>query len=60
MSDTAIARKSLGEEEKAVKDYTLRLKKAKSPALKKALRHALPEERTHAKLFHAAVEAARK
>lgn len=50
-SDEAMAKKSLGEEEQAIKDYTQRIAKATCPQLKKALRHALEEEKTHAKLF---------
>lgn len=45
------AMKSLHEERMAVSEYSKRLKAAKSNKLRKAFEHALPEERTHAKLF---------
>lgn len=59
-ADSKIAAKSLGEEKKAVKDYSNRLKRAKDPKLRKALKHAIPEERTHAKLFMEAARSARQ
>jgi hypothetical protein len=50
-SDLAIAEKSLGEEEKAIKDYGTRSQEAKDPELKKAINHARGEERDHAEGF---------
>jgi rubrerythrin len=50
-SDKAMATKSLREEREAVRVYSRRLQRAKSPALKKALRHARKEEREHAASF---------
>lgn len=58
-TNVKIAKKSLKEEKKAVKDYTARKKKTTNPKLKKALAHAIPEERHHAKLFAAALESSR-
>lgn len=58
-TDLKIARKSLGEERKAIRDYGNRLKQARNPKVRKAIKHALPEERTHAKLFQEAVQSAR-
>lgn len=54
--DKKIARKSLGEEEKAVDEYTERLRDADSPRLHRAFRHAIPEEKTHAHLFREALK----
>lgn len=51
MSDYTSAKKSYKEEEKAVSEYTKRRGDAKSEGLKKAYNHAIPEEKTHAKLF---------
>lgn len=51
LSDASIAEQSLKEENKAVKDYSRRLEVAKTAPLKKALQHAIPEERSHAALF---------
>jgi hypothetical protein len=59
-SDMAIAKKSHGEEEKAIHDYGLRDKAAKNPVLKKAIEHAREEEKTHAKLFSKAEKAIKK
>lgn len=53
-TDKKMAKKSLKEEETAVKEYTKRKKRAKSGKLKKALAHAIPEERHHAKMFRKA------
>lgn len=55
-TDKKLAKKSLGEEKKAVRDYGKRLRKAKSPALREAFRHAIPEEHTHAHLFREALK----
>lgn len=55
-SDLSIARTSLGEEEKAIKDYAQRLKDATDPALKKAITHARDEEKTHAAGFKKVIE----
>lgn len=49
--DKKLAKKSLGEEEEAIEDYTERLRDADSPRLHRAFRHAIPEEKTHAHLF---------
>ena len=49
--DMEFANKSLKEEEQAVKDYTDRIARSKCPELKKILKHALEEEKHHAKLF---------
>lgn len=59
-SDMAIAKKSKGEEEKAIHDYGIRGKKAKNPVLKKAISHAREEEKTHAKLLGKAEKAIEK
>ncbi len=48
-SDRGIAKKSLGEEKKAVRDYGTRERTAKSPALKDVLRHNRGEEKQHAR-----------
>lgn len=58
-TNVKIAKKSLKEEKKAVKDYTARKKKTSNPKLKKALAHAIPEEQHHAKLFAAALKSSR-
>jgi len=50
-SDLAMATQSEKEEVQAIKDYSHRIQEAKDPQLKKAIGHALGEERTHAKLF---------
>lgn len=50
-SERKLAKKSLGEEKDAVEDYTERLRKTKNPKLRKAFKHALPEEKTHKQLF---------
>lgn len=49
--DRKMAKKSLHEEREAVADYTKDKKIAKSPGLKKAFKHALSEEKQHAKSF---------
>jgi hypothetical protein len=49
--DRKMARASLREEREAIDVYGKRLPKAKSKALKKALRHARKEEREHAAMF---------
>ena len=54
--DLELGRKSLGEEKKAVSDYTDRLNVEENPILRKATEHALEEEKTHAKLFSSAIE----
>ncbi len=46
--DRRIARKSLGEEKKAVRDYGARAASAKSPRLKSVLQHNRAEEKEHA------------
>jgi SNF2 family DNA or RNA helicase len=55
-SDLSIAKKSKGEEEKAIVDYTERLKEVKSPELRKAIEHARSEERDHAEGFKKVME----
>ncbi len=50
-SDLEIARKSEGEELKAVKDYSERLKVIKDPELRRATEHAIKEEKDHAEDF---------
>lgn len=47
-NDRKIARASLREEKKAVRDYGKRISRAASPGLKSALRHAKGEEQKHA------------
>jgi hypothetical protein len=49
--DRRIAKQSLKEERTAISAYGRRLKRAKAPRLKKALRHAQREERQHAAAF---------
>ncbi len=49
--DHEMARKSLHEERQAIDVYGKRIKKAVSPKLKKALKHARKEEREHAAMF---------
>jgi hypothetical protein len=56
VSERKMARKSLGEERLAVKDYTARKAKTKNPRLRKAFSHAIPEEKTHRELFLAALK----
>lgn len=51
MKDYQSAKKSYKEEKKAVEEYTTRRSEARSSGLKKAYSHAIPEEKTHAKLF---------
>lgn len=46
-----IARKSLSEERKAIRDYTSRRRVSRNQELRDAITHALGEERTHAHLF---------
>jgi SNF2 family DNA or RNA helicase len=55
-SDLQIAEKSIGEEEKAIHDYTDRLKTIDNKYLRKATQHALGEERTHAQGFKDAIK----
>lgn len=55
-SDLQIATQSKKEEEQAIKDYTERLKSAKSPLLVKALTHARKEERDHNREFQEVIE----
>lgn len=55
-SDLAIATQSKKEEDKAIGDYTDRLKEAKSPALKDAINHARKEEEDHSKSFGKVLE----
>ena len=50
-----IAKKSLQEEEKAIDDYSDRIKKS-GPDLKKRLEHARKEEKDHARDFREFVE----
>lgn len=57
-SDLSIASKSYDEETKAARDYSQRLKDAKSPELKKAIEHAKSEEVDHAKSFERILEKA--
>lgn len=61
-SDLSIATQSKKEEDKAIGDYTDRLKEAKSPDLKSAIEHARKEEGDHSKSFGKVLEklAARK
>lgn len=49
--DRRMAAQSLREERQAIRAYGQRIKKAKSPKLKQALRHARKEEREHAASF---------
>ncbi len=56
-SDLEIAIQSKKEEDKAISDYTQRLKEVRSPVLRKALEHARSEEKDHSKELS---EAARK
>ena len=51
VKDLMMAKKSLHEEHKAVKDYTQRSKISRSKKLKKIFHHVIPEERDHAKKF---------
>ncbi len=55
-TDLSIAKKSLSEENQAIKDYTDRLRVASSPILRKALEHARREEIDHASDFRKAIE----
>lgn len=50
-SDRKMARSSLREEKTAIKAYKKRAPKAKSPALRGAIKEALEDEREHAALF---------
>ena len=51
MSDIKIAEQSLKEEKQAIEDYTHRKKLTSDSELRKALTHALSEEKEHAQLF---------
>lgn len=53
--DIAFAKKSLGEEEAAIRDYTKFLKSETNPFLRKVTEHALGEEKDHAKGFREAI-----
>lgn len=46
-----LARQSLKEERKAIADYSNRADQAKDPEIKGIFKHAIPEEREHARLF---------
>lgn len=56
VSEKVKAKRSLGEELKAIKAYNERLRDVNDPELKKAFRHAIPEEETHANLFRKALK----
>lgn len=56
MSDLEMAKKSKGEEQQAIDDYTRRLTIAKNPYLRQVFHHALGEEKEHHKLFSEAVK----
>lgn len=60
MKDYQSAKKSYKEETKAVSEYTKRRGETKSEGLKKAYSHAIPEEKTHAKLFSKEMSKKRK
>lgn len=55
-SEKKKAKKSLGEEMRAIEDYKNRLRDVNDPELKAAFKHAIPEETTHAKLFRNALK----
>lgn len=55
-SDLSIAKKSRDEEEKAIHDYTERLKTEKNPTLRKSTQHALDEEKDHAESFKESIK----
>lgn len=57
-SDVGIARKSMREEQKTIKDYATRGKQAKNPKVKAALSEAREDEMEHADKFHEAAESA--
>lgn len=59
-SDLHIAEKSKGEEDKAIHDYTVRLSESENPVLRKAIEHALKEEKTHSHLFGSAIKDIKK
>ena len=46
--DRDVARRSLGEENKAIEDYGARARTARSPALREVFEHNRAEERQHA------------
>lgn len=54
--DLTLAKKSRGEEQKAIEDYTSRLKTINNPYLSKVMSHALGEEKEHHAGFVKAVE----
>jgi hypothetical protein len=51
VKELLMAKKSLREEHKAVKDYTHRSKLSRDKKLKKVFHHAIPEEKEHARMF---------
>ncbi|HEX9060835.1 MAG TPA: ferritin family protein [Clostridia bacterium] len=55
-SDEMMARKSLEEENKAIRDYTERMNKCKDKKLKELFAHAIKEEKEHSKLFAECLE----
>lgn len=59
-SDLSFAKKALGDEEKAIKDYTEFLKSGINPDLREATKHALKEEKDHAKDFKEAIKSIEK
>lgn len=59
-NDRKIARASLREEKKAVRDYGKRIGRAASPGLKSALRHAKGEEKQHAAILRPFAEGSMK
>lgn len=54
-TDEEMAERSLREELTAISAYKSRIERAGSPGLRKAFRHALGEEKTHAHLFRQAL-----
>jgi hypothetical protein len=54
--DIQMAKQSLKEEKKAVKDYSRRKKATKAGILKKVFNHAIPEEKEHSGLFKKAIK----
>ncbi len=50
-TDASMAKQSMREEHKAIRDYSERGERASSPSLKRAFSHAKSEEREHAATF---------
>jgi rubrerythrin len=58
-ASTRVAKKSLREERKAIKDYSNRSKKS-DKKLKKIYHHVIPEEREHARMFKSYLKGKKK